>query len=1495
MDNFFATPARMLGLDVPKPEPLIDLKDKEDQDRRMSYGKLVERSSKATQETLEAAKKGNQLTAIDVELANLDTQMSGLYSSGSPDAVKLADINERKKAKTVERSRVTEELAPLQSKAQDNVNETKNAVKTLEDQFAKGQIPSDTYNELMPAAKSAAKDAEAAQRKYNESIKSGLDNLTPWLKTLDKIVARFEDIGIASGIAKDRLAIARNDREIGGKITRGGSERQAVRDNEAVITREIEQRRRAVSELTDSLNANNPNNVKAVQAAYSLDDNSTSGQIKLAASGTTNLSDKTTLEKLAVRKDEQNKIESLDAGVSNSHAETYRRIRAENREAALYYTSLAQQIDPTGNAFARVISGMSREKNKFLSKLNNYGTGGFDAYTDAVIELMDITRERMAAQAKAAKDKKDAFDAATNRRNEDAGKRDSDFDTSEKGGKPGKPPAPRNVSQPAAIQGTIQSSQPAKANTPRPNAGASPVANVGSIPKKIKVIKYEKITDSSGYLNSNKSLAPSLGGAFKRLSPVEKKRFLTTSMSANGETDLGFDMRDPSEAALANKLKAKKKNKPVVYSIPYEVEIDNPAYIAAQKRATASKKVGKSIVTTKKSVPKGITAAPRYNDGGRETTTDWRNKSAVLSNRIASDAAAKADRELTDSFDAANLREKKTSRDLERKARLAAQAARKQVRDQNMAQLDSIPVTSVQESQERERMKQQNSFIENREGLTDQITNMVGQIQGFKESINYLGGKKNRTPTESAALSKMLKDLPTTEKILQSLQDQASNLPRTEELAMAKLAENQKYQVEKLKESEELDRKSAERTAIGNDLTNVDQQLTNSPYSEGLRLSKRNLEEKGGNLDAEMARTRAMRAIEDRKREDSSYLPERQKADKRRAEQNYRGAIKNTGQKRSQDSVRTQNELDSEIEKNRIAEQRITDADTGLDIRSREAADKTDAPFANTKAIELKSAQNLAAIDLMLSEKTEQYKELKIKYAGNAQLLASIARQQAESERQIDTEKKILSAETEVSATEVQKQRKAFLYGQQQATAGLEASSRKSTSTELKQRGQDTREFDYRSDVFNRQVETSKTVFDLEQQKASITGITPEAKQAREEIDKLIKGFYDLEASDLSNMAAQFDRLNEVIGETQKATTGVLTEFVKTGKFDWKKILTTGLDKGIEQIMGQVVPNLFGGLYRKPAAVNNATSPNLSKLPPVLDLLPSGPSKQGRWSNITLDTQPMSSPLQPKLDTQPMRSPLQPKIDTPSTPVSVVLAGKEGIAPIPVTIEGGIPPAPTSQYEGMLAGDESLNKYGSAEYIQGAAIAPQITIAPQILGAVGGLLSGGGKGGRGLGLSNILGGLIGGGTGSMLGSIGGLFGFADGGIVPKDSRFNGMRSGNDPIAKALRKEGNNSVIAALTPGERVLTLSESRYYQAMFPRGIEGYKDGGVVGNVRPIPLSLDRGKIDNRGDNNEFNFNIGGDSGDKRGQMDKGQIKDFENAVTAVLLKHKRAKTGLS
>ena len=88
-------------------------------------------------------------------------------------------------------------------------------------------------------------------------------------------------------------------------------------------------------------------------------------------------------------------------------------------------------------------------------------------------------------------------------------------------------------------------------------------------------------------------------------------------------------------------------------------------------------------------------------------------------------------------------------------------------------------------------------------------------------------------------------------------------------------------------------------------------------------------------------------------------------------------------------------------------------------------------------------------------------------------------------------------------------------------------------------------------------------------------------------------------------------------------------------------------------------------------------------------------------------------------------------------------------------------------------------------------------------------------------LPGLGGGLGGGGKG---GGIASILGFAEGGIVdPVGASGQGLRDRPDAIGSALRKEGSNSVLATLTPGEMVLTVDETKKYLSM---GLHGQVSG---------------------------------------------------------------------
>jgi tape measure domain-containing protein len=146
----------------------------------------------------------------------------------------------------------------------------------------------------------------------------------------------------------------------------------------------------------------------------------------------------------------------------------------------------------------------------------------------------------------------------------------------------------------------------------------------------------------------------------------------------------------------------------------------------------------------------------------------------------------------------------------------------------------------------------------------------------------------------------------------------------------------------------------------------------------------------------------------------------------------------------------------------------------------------------------------------------------------------------------------------------------------------------------------------------------------------------------------------------------------------------------------------------------------------------------------------------------------------------------------------------------------------------------------------------------------------------------------------ILGFVGKIFGFADGDEVPSDNRFQSMRQGNSPIAHALRKEGSDAIIAALTPGERVLNLQETAAYHERFPAGILNYNTGGIAGEMGNIHSIMPAGSAAAvvGGGNMEGNFNFNFDhkgADDKNNGFDQLNAK-LEGAVRKVMIDESRS-----
>jgi TP901 family phage tail tape measure protein len=158
-------------------------------------------------------------------------------------------------------------------------------------------------------------------------------------------------------------------------------------------------------------------------------------------------------------------------------------------------------------------------------------------------------------------------------------------------------------------------------------------------------------------------------------------------------------------------------------------------------------------------------------------------------------------------------------------------------------------------------------------------------------------------------------------------------------------------------------------------------------------------------------------------------------------------------------------------------------------------------------------------------------------------------------------------------------------------------------------------------------------------------------------------------------------------------------------------------------------------------------------------------------------------------------------------------------------------------------------------------------------------------------VSSLLGGMMGGGGGGGFGGgIMKIFGMAEGGVVEAQNNIAPLRARPDAIGAALRKEGSNSVLAALTPGEMVLTTRQtSAFLNNPMASEILNFAQGGIVGKSGSPMMSQN-----NAVSSSAVNIALNVDGG--RSEMDYAMVaKVAQRAASGEISRQQKPRGSLS
>jgi hypothetical protein len=1154
--NFFSPITGRKDTDYTDESFGIDSKQKEQADRTITVDNVLTKSTGSIGKVDAAIKNAQKLTEIDLEINRLDSQRSGLFSGGSPDAGKLADINAKYNAKYQERDALTSDITPTRNSIQETINGLKGTKAKLQFDFSKGQIAVPEYESEMALVAGKLQDAEQAQRKLNDAIKSGFDNLLPWMTSLDKIVASFDDIKTKADESAAKLSIGRNNLERGGNLTKGEAEYQGSIDKQSNIQTQIKQTAATIKELRAALLTKDEKAIENVQKNYGVDDSTSGTQLRLKADKATSVVDKEILSKLAIIKDKEINLTGLQSQFSDARTEMYRRIEQENRDAMLYYVGLAKQIDPQGTAFTKAIAQVTQDKNKLLSKLQGYGNGMFDGYIGAILDLFESSKKKLEALAQYANTRKSAIDGFNDR----AYQAES---------------TARNAFNAPGQQSGAASNYPA-GQTQNPATRTNSSAPVEQPAPQDRTVRSAKSTAPSEYTRSNSAVKPQIDAALKRLTPEERNRYLNTTLSVNGKTDLGLDDYDRNVLGLKDRPKSSIPPAPTPRSSISPSPIPQPPSQLISQPASSSPVSGSSKVGRVQPI----------------TVGSWVQQSQAASQKIFEQEMQRGQSQLDTAFSDSEFQNITSELKAKREGKQAEQQVQRTARTQQRSLRGLKPTLTIQEKQDRELETFNDTASDSKEDFATFRQNMTDSVGDLYTVIKYLDSRTDLTPGQKKTLADAKARAARLGGTLKTVNTNFSQIDDKVKAARDQIVEQQGYERDVAVEQTGIKEQESKRGEIEAKRTGIQQQLKTQGFNSGLTANERDLEEQSAKISIENKRKTAQRVITEEERKGTYNIKRTQpQADayvaKLRSEVDRTASqeLKSSSENRTQKDREFKLKVDEENQGLDITE--FGQKSTRLDIsaRGQAATDRTDSPFANNIAIDSSYKRKLADLKTETETVKNIFKKQQKNYGGedpiSEGLLARAKQQYEEATKQIELKTSTAKQEYSADTADRERSRRGVLYGQQVTTFDSQFAISSAQTQQRKLMGQDTREQDYQAQKLTKQKEFSQKEFDLTQQRSQITALTPEADAARAQIDGLLTNLKALESIELSNLSAQFNQLNQVVGETQKATSDVFKSYLAGGAFDFKKLLSSPFLAFGNQMVDKLVPDLFSGLYQK--------------------------------------------------------------------------------------------------------------------------------------------------------------------------------------------------------------------------------------------------------------------------------------------------------------------------
>ncbi len=579
--------------------------------------------------------------------------------------------------------------------------------------------------------------------------------------------------------------------------------------------------------------------------------------------------------------------------------------------------------------------------------------------------------------------------------------------------------------------------------------------------------------------------------------------------------------------------------------------------------------------------------------------TEFLKKAMGANGQILDQELERAQTQLGTAFDESEYGDLVARQKAKREGRTAEQQARRTARTQRNQLRNLKPATTIQEKQGRELEDFTATSSDSKEDFAVYRQNLTDGVGDIYEIIKYLSAKTDLTEAQKATLAEMKARAAKLSTTLKTVNATYAQVDSKVAAARTAIEAQQKYDREVAAEQVAIRANETKRGQIEAQRQGVQQTLKAEPFNTGLSATDRQLEEDAAIIAIQNEEIQALRNLKEQERSGNlaitrnpaqvqQYIAE-QRAKIKATNERKRQSVKENRSQRSKD---TQFSVETETRQLKLSNLGADAQSEAITDRIQTANDRIDAPFANNILIERDLAKKIKGIETEQVARDKKFLEDKRKYRGNDQLSGEVDRQYTDANFQSQRQKEAANVESKVSIVERERERKSYLNTQANNLYSGKLAIYAAETQSQKLAGANTENQEYITAVRTKQQDYGQKRFDLTQQRDAIVAVTPEAEAARTAIQGMIDNLNNLEKIDLSNLSAQFDKFNQTVGETQKATTDVFKSYLAGGSFDFKKMLSAPLLSIGNQAIDKLIPDLFSGFYRKPEQTANPLLPH---------------------------------------------------------------------------------------------------------------------------------------------------------------------------------------------------------------------------------------------------------------------------------------------------------------